>query len=163
MAGLAPPQGRWVIVMTFVVALLLTAMPLPEWLSYARPEWVALTLVYWCMALPQRVGVGAAWFLGLLLDVLRGAALGQHAMALSLVAFLALKLHQQIRVYPMWQQALSVMGFMTLYALLVLWISGFLEVRTSHWYQWLPVVTSALIWPWLFIILRDVRRHFGVR
>ena len=163
MAQLTPPQGRWVIVLSFVVALLLTAMPLPQWLIHARPEWVALTLVYWCLALPQRVGVGAAWFLGLLLDVLRGAVLGQHALALSLVAFLALKLHRQIRVYPMWQQALSVMGFMTLYALLVLWISGFLEERTSHWRYWLPVVTSALIWPWLFVVLRDVRRHFGVR
>ena len=50
-------QGSGVIVATFLVALLLTVVPLPDWLRPARPDWVGLVLIYWCLALPERVGV----------------------------------------------------------------------------------------------------------
>lgn len=163
MAQVAPPQGRLVIVLTFVVAMALTIMPLPEWLSPFRPEWLALTLMYWCMALPHRVGVLSGFTLGLLLDVLKGAVLGQHAMALAIMAYLTLKVHQQIRVFPMWQQALSIMGLLILFQMLVMWINGIVDQRGSSWLYWLPTFSSTLLWPWIYLILRDVRRNFGVR
>ena len=74
-------QGGLTIALSFFVALILTIIPLPDWMASFRPEWVALTLIYWSMALPQRVGVGIGWGLGLALDVLKGALLGQHALA----------------------------------------------------------------------------------
>jgi rod shape-determining protein MreD len=157
------PRGGIIIVATFVAALLLTILPLPEWMVSFRPEWVALILIYWCMALPQRVGVISGWGLGLLLDGLKGAVLGQHALALAIIAYLTLKVHQQVRVYPMWQQALSVMGLLLLYQLLVLWVSGIIGVKSQTWLYWLPTLSSTLLWPWLYLILRDLRRHFGVK
>ena len=72
--------GGWIIVTSFLAALALTVLPLPDWVALIRPEWVALVLIYWCMALPGRVGVGFAWITGLLLDVLRAGLLGQHAL-----------------------------------------------------------------------------------
>ena len=157
------PRGGIIIVATFVVALLLTILPLPQWMVSFRPEWVALILIYWCMALPQRVGVISGWGLGLLLDGLKGAVLGQHALALAIIAYLTYKVHQQVRVYPMWQQALSVMGLLLLYQLLVLWVSGIIGVKSQTWLYWLPTLSSTLLWPWLYLILRDLRRHFGVK
>jgi rod shape-determining protein MreD len=157
------PQGGIIIIATFCVALLLTILPLPEWMVWFRPEWVALTMIYWCMALPQRVGVISGWGLGLLLDALKGAVLGQHALALAVIAYLTHKVHQQVRVYPMWQQALSVMGLLLLYQLLVMWVNGVIGVKSLTWLYWLPTLSSTLLWPWLYLILRDLRRHFGVK
>ena len=157
------PRGGIIIVTTFFVALLLTILPLPEWMVWFRPEWVALTVIYWCMALPQRVGVLSGWGLGLLLDALKGAVLGQHALALAIIAFLTHKVHQQVRIYPMWQQALSVMGLLLLYQLLVMWVNGIIGVKSQAGLYWLPTLSSTLLWPWLYLILRDLRRHFGVK
>ena len=68
-------HGGWVIVLTLVVGLMLAIVPLPEWAQGLRPEWPLLVLVYWCLALPQRVGVGVSWLVGLCMDVLSGALL----------------------------------------------------------------------------------------
>ncbi len=157
------PRGGFVIIATFVVALLLTILPLPEWMVKFRPEWVALILIYWCMALPQRVGIISGLVLGLLLDTLQGAVLGQHALALVVTAYLTNRVHQQVRVYPMWQQALSVMGLLLLYQLLLLWVNGITGTKSQLWLYWLPTLSSTLLWPWLYLILRDIRRNFGVK
>ena len=101
-------RGTWVILITFLVAMLLMILPLPEWARPFRPQWVTLTLVYWCIALPHRFGVGTGFSLGIVLDVLTGTLLGQHALGLSLVAFIAVQLHARIRVFPFWQQSLAV-------------------------------------------------------
>ncbi len=160
---LSRPSGRWMIWLTFLLAFILTIVPLPEWAATMRPEWVALTLIYWCIALPQRVGVGTAWGLGLGLDVLKGAVLGQHALALTIVIFLIIKIHRQIRVYPLWQQALVIGALILLNQMLVLWVNGIIGISSSGWIYWLPSLSSAVLWPWMYLILRDVRRNFGVR
>ena len=78
-------HGYAVIFLTFVVAYILAVVPLPLWLQWGRPEWLALTLIYWCIALPERVGIATGLVVGVGLDVLEGAALGQNAFALMVV------------------------------------------------------------------------------
>lgn len=162
MTATAQPSGRGVIFVTFAAALFLTVMPMPDWLSVARPEWAALFVLFWCIALPERVGVGTAWIVGLLMDVLRGAILGQHALALSVVAFLAMRLHLRIRVYPLWQQALSILVLVTIYQLLILWTSGIIGKPARSWTYWLPSLSSMLLWPFVYAALTGVRRGFDV-
>ena len=98
-------RGYGVILLTFLVAFVLAVLPLPPWLMWGRPEWVALALIYWTIALPHRVGITTGLLLGIGLDVLDGAVLGQNAFALVVVALLALILYQRLRVYSLWQQA----------------------------------------------------------
>ena len=155
---LATHHRGWVIVLTFIGALMLDVAPMPDWLVAFRPEWTAIVLIYWCLALPQRVGVGIGWFL----DVIRGALLGQHAMGYAVMAYLALKLHRRIRVFPLWQQALTIMVFIALHQLLVLWVLGMIGQARGTLSYWLPSITSALLWPWMFAGLRGVRRRFNV-
>ena len=100
----SPAQGGWVIALSFALAFLFTVLPIPTGLMWARPEWVSLVLIYWVIALPQR-GVMSAFFAGLLLDALEGSMLGQNALALSVVAYLALILYQRLRQFNMMQQA----------------------------------------------------------
>ena len=70
MAIVDKPQGGLIIVMSVLLAMILMLMPLPDSFRFFRPEWVLLTLMYWAMALPRRVGVGYAWLVGLFMDVL---------------------------------------------------------------------------------------------
>ncbi len=155
-------QNGVVILITFIIALGLSIMPLPTWAQDFRPQWVNLALIYWCLALPQRVGVGSAWTLGLFEDVLRGTLLGQHALGLSLTAYIVVNLHQRIRVFPLWQQSLSVLALLLVERLLSLWIIGATgQPMPTLWY-WVPTIMGMLLWPWVFIVLRDIRRRFRV-
>ncbi|MCC6209033.1 MAG: rod shape-determining protein MreD [Gammaproteobacteria bacterium] len=154
--------GGWIIVLSFLAALALTILPLPGWIAAIRPEWAVLVLIYWCMALPGRVGVGWAWVVGLLLDVLRGGLLGQHALSFALVAYVTLHLHQRIRVFPLWQQAVSVLILVLLHLLLQLWIKGISGNPPPAMSFLLPALSSMLLWPLMFLGLRRLRRRFRV-
>lgn len=157
------PQGGIIIFITFVVALVLTMIPLPDWGEALRPEWVAMVTIYWCIALPHRVGVFIAWMVGLLLDVASGALLGQNAIAMALIAYLAIKLHLRIRLFPLWQQAMSILVLIALYQMLTLWIKGMIGATTQGWTYWLHSVSSMFFWPFVFLILRYLRRYYKVR
>lgn len=152
------PQGGSVIVITIIIAMILMLVPLPDNLRFARPEWVLMTLIYWAMALPQRVGVGYAWCIGLLIDVLLGGSLGVEAFSYAFVIYLILRFHLQLRQYPMWQQALSIMTFV----LLVNIPSVLMTANFASWYVWLPAVTTTILWPIVYAFLRAVRRTFNV-
>src|SRR3972149_7305854 len=128
----------WIIALSLLVALMLTAMPLPEWAVNWRPSWVAIVLIYWCMALPDRVGIGIGWVLGLLLDVQQGTVLGQNALGLAIIAYLCLKSYQRMRVFPLTQQAVLVCIYLLLYEFISLWIRGMMGVPPNNWTYWMP-------------------------
>lgn len=151
-----------IIITSFLVALVLTVLPMPGWLATFRPEWVALVLIYWCMALPNRVGVGVGWTMGLLVDVLRAGLLGQHALSFAIIAYITLQLYQRIRVFPLWQQAVSVLVLIFLHLMLQLWILGISGDTTHTWTYLLPALSSMLLWPILFVGLRSLRRRYRV-
>lgn len=161
--SLFPARGAMVIMATFAAALILTILPLPEWARPFRPQWVTLALIYWAMALPHRVGVGYGFVLGILLDVLTGTLLGQHALGLSVVAFATLKLHQRVRVFPLWQQSLVVLVLLVVDHLFTLWVMGAIKARPPGLLYWAVPPIGALLWPWIFVVLRDLRRRFHVR
>lgn len=155
-------QGRLTIVATLCVAMLLTILPMPEWARPFRPQWVTLVLLYWAIALPHRVGVGSGFVAGILLDVLTGTLLGQHALGLSVVTFIAIQLHQRIRVFPFWQQSLGVLVMLVIEHLLALWVTGATRGVAPGLIYWSSPLIGALLWPWVFVTLRKVRRHFKV-
>ena len=94
------------IIGSFVLALLLDFMPWPD--LRMAPEFVALVLTFWCVRQPRLVGLGVGWTLGLLIDAGNGVLLGQHALAYSLLAFLAISLSRRILWFGLLQQALHV-------------------------------------------------------
>jgi len=161
--SLLPARGNLMILITFCVALLLTILPIPEWARAFRPQWVTLVLIYWSMALPHRIGVGIGFVTGILLDVLTGTLLGQHALGLSVVAFATVKLHQRVRVFPLWQQSLVVLVLLVVDHLLALWVMGAINQPPPGLVYWAVPPIGALLWPWVFVVLRDLRRRFHVR
>ena len=154
--------GGWAVAISCVLALMLTALPMPVWAALWRPAWVALVLIYWCMALPGRVGVVLGWSLGVLLDVMSGSLLGQHALGLAIVAYVTHKSHRRVRVLPPWQQGISVFGLVFVYQVIILWINGIRGIPVMASAYWAAPLTSTILWPWIFVVMRDVRRKYRV-
>ncbi|MBX9604587.1 MAG: rod shape-determining protein MreD [Gammaproteobacteria bacterium] len=156
------PHRIWVIALSFLVAFMLTAMPLPDFALPWRPAWIAMALVYWCMALPERVGVLTGWVIGLILDVMHGSILGQHALGLAFVAYVVLQYHQRLRVFPLVQQALIIGSIAFVYLFAMLWIYRLLGSVDYGFSYLFGALTTGLLWPWVYIVLRDVRRRARV-
>ena len=155
-------QGYWVILLSFLVAYVLAVLPLPQWLLWGRPEWTALALIYWTIALPHRVGIVTGLLLGVGLDVLEGAVLGQNAFALVVVALLSLILYQRLRVYSLWQQAGVVFVLIGINQLICQWVQNLGGVGARSLLFLLPAVSSALLWPVVLHTLRGLRRYYRV-
>lgn len=145
------------VLVTIVVSLMLMIMPLPELVGSFRPDWLALTLIFWAMQLPRTWGVLAAWIVGIVLDVAQGTLLGQHALGLCVIIFITVRLHLLMRVFPLLQLTATVFALLTLYQFLLFWINGVARVNTDLVNYWGPVVTGTLIWPFLFMFLSGVR------
>ncbi len=155
-------QGRWVIALSLLLAILLSIIPVPAWAQWGRPEWVAMVLIYWVIALPERVGVGVAWCTGLLLDIVEGTPLGQNALALAVMAYLALILYQRLRMYVPLQQAMVVFVLVGLNQLLCHWVQTLSGTPSPNLLFLLPAMVSALLWPAVSLLLQFLRRHFSV-
>ena len=148
---------------TIIGAFMLAIMPLPDWAVEFRPDWVTLVLIYWAMAVPTKIGVTMAWFTGLLLDVSYGTLMGQHAVGMVIVIYVIHIQHQRLRVASLLQQAIVIFFLLLLKQLLSLWVDGMLGRAPDSWLYFMPTITSTLLWPWTYLILRDLRRKFGSR
>ena len=148
---------RLPVFVTLIVAFMLTALPLPDWAAPFRPDWVALTLIYWAIMLPRTWSVGSAWLIGILLDVAQGTILGQHALALCLIVFITVRFHLLMRVFPIQQLAATVFAILALYQFILFWINGVAGVEVPLVNYWGPVLTGTLFWPLVLAVLRGVR------
>ena len=158
----AGPHAYWVILGSFFVAFILALLPLPDWLLWGRPEWVALTLIYWVIALPHRVGLVTALLAGAFLDVLEGAIIGQNAFALAVVALLSLTLYQRLRVFSLLQQCGVVFILIGINQLVCQWVQNLEGAGGGRQLFLLPAVSSAVLWPVILHTFRSLRRHYRV-
>jgi len=151
----APPRFGLVLA-SLVMALVLTVLPMPYWAAELRPQWVAMTLIFWSLTQPERIGVFWAFGTGVLVDVISGTVLGQNALALSVVVYLAIELHRRIRIFPLWQQAVSVWVLLLVERLLTVWTLGATGAPTPTLWYWVPTFLGLALWPWLSSLLRDL-------
>lgn len=155
-------RSSLVVVLSFIVALVLSVIPMPAPFDAGRPMWLAMVVAYWVMALPHRVGLLTAWVAGLATDVLFGELFGQNALVLVMVAWLVLLLYQRIRRFPLWQQSLVILPVLGIAQMVSLWLSSLVGNRPPTLLYLLPAAVSAVLWPWLFSILRVIRLRFHV-
>ena len=146
------PVRPWFIHFSLVLALLLEYIPTGR--APGVPDWVAVILVFWCVRDPLRVGMGTGFILGLLLDVGLGAAMGQHALALVLLAYLASRLGSRILWFSPLQQAMHVMPLLLLGQLTMLLVRVLSGGEFPGLTYFLSSAVSALLWvPLTFVLL----------
>lgn len=150
-------------ILTLVLALALTAVPLPASVAPFRPDWVPLILIFWSLLAPERFGLLAAFWMGLLLDTLSGALLGQHALALVVVVYLTIRFHLRIRVFPVWQLSVTIVLLLTIYEFVLFWVDGVAGRTVPLTERWAPLISSALIWPVILAYLDRYRHEAQVR
>jgi rod shape-determining protein MreD len=157
-----PRRGGWLILVSLLIAFALMILPMPVAAEGLRPQWVALLTLYWCLAVPERFGVFAAFGTGLALDVISGALLGQHALGLSLIGYAAVALHQRVRLFPIWQQTLFVWALLLVERVINVWILAATAQPLPGLDYWLATLLGVLLWPWLFVIMSDLGRRAGL-
>jgi rod shape-determining protein MreD len=151
--------GYWQIFITTVVTLLMTIVPLPRWLNGGRPDWLLLLAIYWSLNAPMLAGQTYAFLCGLVMDILVGDLIGEHALTFALVATVTQHFQLRIRVFPLLQQAVVVLLLVFMYHALTYWIDGIVGIAESSWWRWLPVLTGAIIWPVLVSVLDTSSRQ----
>lgn len=142
---------EWTLIgLSFLVGFLLTILPLPDWIVWWRPQWTLLILISWCLLLPNNIGIIFTIIVGLIMDLLTGTLLGQHALIYLIAAYFVLKFHLQFRHFPLWQQSLLVALF-SLFSVIV--------TAPDTWKCGLTLLTTPLLWPWVYTFLNFRHEH----
>lgn len=144
--------------LTLLGALILSALPLPDSVAAFRPDWAVIVLIYWSLIAPRRYGLLTALWMGLALDTLSGALLGQHALALLIVVYLSQRFYLRIRVFPMSQLAVTVVLLLSVYQFTLFWIDGIAGRTVPLIERWGPVVSGAVLFA-LILTAFDRRRQ----
>jgi rod shape-determining protein MreD len=140
-------EPYWRIFFTVLLALFLSVVPVPSWFDATRPAFLVLTVLYWSIAVPRAGGLRLGWVAGLALDIFQGSILGQHALALTLVTYIAVREHQKIRSKPVFQQSLIVLGLLLIYEFVVFAIDGWTGHVLFGPLRWLQILSGAILWP----------------
>ncbi|MFI4969694.1 MAG: rod shape-determining protein MreD [Lysobacterales bacterium] len=149
-------QG-WLFAGSFVLAFLLQLMPLPALLLALKPYWPGLVLIYWAIETPERIGLGFAFAIGGLGDVLTGELLGEQALRMVVLAFIVLRFRARLRFFPVWQQALAVLALLLNDRIVMLMVRGFSGETMPPATFWLAPLVGMLAWPFVFLLFDDLR------
>ncbi|MGP1939414.1 MAG: rod shape-determining protein MreD [Arsenophonus sp. ET-DL9-MAG3] len=153
---------RWIIWLSFLIAIIFEQMPWPEQFIYYRPTWLVLILIYWVMALPHRISVGTGFFLGILMDLIQGLTLGVNALAYSMICYLTSYKYQLLRNISLWQQSIVIAGLSMIMNSIIFLAEFLFSLVLFHPKIILNCLINAILWPWIFLSLRQIRRHFLV-
>lgn len=151
------PAKPWFIALTLLVALFTDLLPIGP--IAAMPSALAVVLVFWNVHQSQRIGVGWAFLLGLIVDVNHGAVLGQHALAYSGLAFAAVSLHRRMLWFGVVEQMLHVLPMFALAHLLQLLVRLGVGGMTPSWTLLLAPLLEALLWPLATALLLAPQRR----
>ena len=150
----ANPLFVW---LTLVLAFVFNLVPLGR--MPAMPDFLAVVLVFWNVHQPRRVGVGLAFVFGLLMDVHQGALLGQHALAYTLLSFVAITIHRRLLWFTVPSQALQILPLFFAAHLVSLVVRLMAGGMFPGWELLLAPVFEALLWPLVtWVLLAPQRR-----
>ena len=147
----------WVLPVSVALALLLGLVPLPALLQPLRPYWLALVLTYWVIETPDRAGLGFAFCIGLLADLLYGGILGEQALRLVVMAFILQRFRARMRFFPLSQQALAIGGLLVNDRIIDAGIHLFVAEPLLPWSYWWAPLLGMLLWLPGYVLLDALR------
>lgn len=150
-------RNPWVLPVSLLLAILLGLVPLPGMLQPLRPYWLALVLAYWVLEAPAKVGLGAAFLLGLAADLAYGGLLGEQAMRLTILTFILERFRARLRFFPVSQQALAIGVLLFNDRVVSLAIHLVVGAVPLPWTFWIAPLVGMLLWPPLRLVLDALR------
>lgn len=123
------------------------------------PDLLALSLVFWCVHQPLRIGVGTAFFFGLVVDVHQGALLGQHALSYTVMAFGAVAMHRRLLWFPVPAQSLQVLPLFVAAHLIGMVVRLLAGGSFPGWPYFLSPLFEAMLWPVVTVMLLAPQRR----
>ncbi|MDN3700354.1 rod shape-determining protein MreD [Vibrio artabrorum] len=156
-------RSKVVIGCSFLIALILQTIPWPGSLDLFRPSWLLLVTCYWVLAMPHRVNVGSALILGLLWDLLIGSTLGIRGMMMAIVMYIVALNFLVIRNMALWQQAIIIAVLTVLFEVMIFFGEYLIQDVIFNPLSLWSALINGILWPWMFLLMRRVRRHWHVR
>lgn len=150
-------RSPWILPLSVLAALLLTLLPMPPSLQPLRPYWLALVLAYWVMEDPDRVGLGLAFVIGVIADLVVGTLLGEQALRLVVITFILQRFRARLRFFPMSQQALAIGALLLNDRIVALAIRLTLGEPTLASLAWFSPLIGMLLWVPVFMLLDGLR------
>ncbi|MCP1575183.1 rod shape-determining protein MreD [Herbaspirillum rubrisubalbicans] len=151
------PASPLFIAFSLIVAFVLNLMPWGQMVGV--PDFVALALVFWNIHQPRKVGISAAFLMGLLMDVNESTLLGENALAYTLLSYFAIMIHRRVLWFPLRTQALHVLPLMLLAQAVQLVIQLLVTGKSPDWFYFSESVVSALLWPVVSVLLLAPQRR----
>lgn len=151
------PASPWFIGLTLFLALVVNLLPTSNWIW--MPDILLLVLAFWGVHQPQRVGMGSAFILGLLMDVQHTALLGQHGLVYVLVMFITRINSRRLLWFSGWTQALQILPvFFLAHALQMLIRMASGGIFPGLWLALAPLL-EGLLWPLAIAVLLAPQRR----
>lgn len=148
---LLPVKG-WFVFFSLIAALLLNLIPTDR--LPGVPDWVALTLAFWCVREPFKVGMATGFVLGIIVDVASAAVMGQHALAYVLLAYGASTLSRRVLWFPFAIQALHVFPLFLATQVVIVLARMLGGAEFPGWSYFLSSFVAALLWaPLTYVLL----------
>lgn len=147
----------------FIFAFALELMPWPAAFQSFKPSWLMLVLFYWILAIPNKVSIGTAFVLGIIWDLILGSILGVHALVLSIFAYLIASNYLVLRNLSLWFQGILTILFVLAIRFSIFLIEFFLYGANFNWQEIFGAIASGILWPWVFLLLRKIRRKLDLR
>lgn len=146
------PANPLFIILSLVVAFLLNMLPWGTWIGV--PDFVALVLVFWSIHQPRRVGIGVAFFMGILMDVHDATLLGENALSYTLLSYFAIMIHRRVLWFPIGIQALHVLPLLLLMQIVQVVVRWIVSQQLPGWFYFTESLVATLLWPavgWLLL------------
>jgi rod shape-determining protein MreD len=146
------PVSPLFIAVSLMGAFMLNLMPWGHWVGV--PDFVALVLVFWGIHQPRKVGIGIAFFMGLMMDVHDSTLLGENALAYTLLSYLAIMIHRRVLWFPVLTQALHVFPLLLFTQCVQVVVRFIVSGKFPGWTQFVESVVSVALWPiitWLLL------------
>lgn len=138
------------------MAFILQYLPLSDFMSWFVPQWVLMVFIFWQMQRPTLINFGWIWPIGLLLDAQNANFLGTSVVGLAGILYFLQLIYQRLKVFNVAQQTLVVFLLICSFQLVTYWSVIVVDDLSKPLSLWLPALVSALVWPWLFLLLSSM-------
>lgn len=141
------------LVLTFCMGFILQHFPLVDFMTWFVPEWLLMIFIFWQLQAPKLINFWWVWPLGLLLDVQQGTLLGSSVVGFSCILYALQLMYKRLRVFNVAQQASVIFLLVCCYQMVVYWAAIATDDMNKPLALWLSALVSALVWPWLYLLL----------